>query len=58
MSFNRTVRQITEMFQLPKCLSKNMTEMSQAKKTGVGNTRKEQILKTNTRSATVIFHHA
>jgi len=32
MSFNRTVRQITEMFQLPKCLSKNMTEMSQAKK--------------------------
>ena len=33
VSCNTTVRQMTEMFQWPKCLSKKMTEMHQRKKT-------------------------
>jgi len=33
-SFNKTVRQITEMFQWPKCISKKMTKIPQRKKTG------------------------
>jgi len=31
-TFNTTVRQMTELFHWPKCLSKKMTEMSQRKK--------------------------
>jgi len=34
-SFNATVRQMIEIYQWPKCLSKKSTEMSKRKKTAV-----------------------
>jgi len=39
-SFNTAMRHMTEMFQWPKCLSKNMSVMCQWKKARVGSTCK------------------
>jgi len=46
VSLNTTVRQMTEMSQWPKCLSKKMTEMTQRKKNSfAGSSRWARVLR-------------